>query len=59
MMEAAEQKFQIMEETEELENIGVPIDPVKDKDFIEKWGLEMDIDPDADLDTDESLADEE
>ena len=56
MMEAAEPKFKIMEETDELENIPVPIDPVKDKDFIEEWGLEMDIDPDAGLDTDEPAA---
>ena len=33
-----------------MEDISVPIDPVKDKDFIEEWGLESDIDPEADLD---------
>ena len=59
MMEAVDTKVKFMEETEDMENIPVPIDPVKDKDFIEEWGLEMDIDPDAGLDTDETVAAEE
>ena len=47
------------EELEGMEDISVPIDPVKDKDFIEKWGLESDIDPEADLDADGHLVEEE
>lgn len=46
------------EEPEDMEDISVPIDPVKDKDFIEEWGLESDIDPEADLDEDGHLIEE-
>ena len=33
-----------MEDTENMENedVVIELDPVKDKDFIEKWGLETD-----------------
>ena len=48
-----------MEESEDREDIAIPLDPVKDKDFIEEWGIEWDIDPDADLDADGHLVDEE
>lgn len=47
-----------LEEPEDVKTITVPIDPEKDKDFIEKWGLESDIDPEAGLDTDEETIEE-
>lgn len=34
----------------EAEENTVVIDPVKDKEYIEKWGLDCDTDPDADID---------
>ncbi len=37
---------------------GVPLDFMKDKEFIEKWGIQYDIDPDDDLDEDGHLKEE-
>lgn len=44
-----------MEDTDILENEDevIVLDSVKDKDFIEKWGLETDGIPELDLDTDD------
>lgn len=45
-------------EVEDMEMIEVPLDMEKDKDFIEKWGIEYDIDPEADLDEEGNLKEE-
>ena len=57
-MNRSKEDITSLEEPEDVKTITVPIDPEKDKDFIEKWGLESDIDPEAGLDTDEALTEE-